>query len=116
MSEEKKDVKGTTEVAEVKNDVIYVSTKDAFRSIGHNMKEKLTDKEAWKARGKKALKGLAIAGVVVGGFAMVDKLTKPDAEPEGDEDWQDDIIDDAEYSVVDATADGSETNELTTEE
>lgn len=127
MSEENKKMETGTEgqnvpaKADDNKEMIYVSTKEAFASIGHNVKVSLTDKEAWKRRGKKALKGLAIAGAVMGGLALAEKLTRPDGDNDNaNEDWKDDDFIDGEFNVVEDGAgdstEGSAETETKTEE
>lgn len=114
-NEEIKEVKD--EVVEVTEEVMYVSTKDAFRSIGHNIKVKVTDPETYKNAAKKAGKAaLKLGAAAAVGFAVskgVNAIMKND-----EEEWTDDEIVDAEdYEVTNADeSEAEETNQIETEE
>ena len=113
MSEERRIEEETTEVVE---EINYVTTKEAFASIGHNIKVTLTDKEAWKRRGVKILKGLGVAGAVAGGLILAEKmLLGQNNEDDEDEFEDDDIVDTDDFTITDVeeetTNDETETNE-----
>lgn len=96
------------EKKEVKEVVVredgYVSSKDAWRSIGHNIVQKAKDPETYKRAGKRVVKVLALAGI---GYA-VSKGTDALLNKKDDE-WTDDVID-GDAEIVDA-----DDNEVTDE-
>ena len=105
MAKEVENVK--EEVVEVKDEKIYVSTKDAFRSLGHNFVNYVKDPETYKRAGKRIAKVAVLAGI---GFAVskgtIALLNKVD---DNDEEWSDDDIVDGEV-VSDDTSETTETD------
>lgn len=94
-----------------------ITTKEAFKAIGHNAKVKA--KETWTKAKPKLKKAAVVTGVVLGAAYLINKNSTPALEQK-DEDWTDDDIVDGE-AVVTETAESepaetvTETN-VTTEE
>ncbi len=105
-----KEVEMVNEEVMLEEEVAYVSTGFALKSIGHNVITVVTDKEGWKCRGKKILgwtiKGAIGAGLVAGARALYAYCKKDNGN---DEEFEDDDIIEGEAEVIDETTE--ETNE-----
>lgn len=88
-----------------------ITTKEAFKAIGHNAKVKA--KETWTKAKPKLKKAAVVTGVVLGAAYLINKNSETPALEQKDEDWTDDEIVDGE-AVVTETAE-SEPAETVTE-
>lgn len=99
-----KEVEMVNEEVMLEEEVAYVSTGFALKSIGHNVITVVTDKEGWKRRGKKILgwtiKGAIGAGLVAGAGALYAYCKKDNGN---DEEFEDDNIIEGEAEVIDET-------------
>lgn len=115
MAKEVEEVKD--EVVEVKDETVYVSTKDAFKSIGHNLKEYVKDPETYKRAGKRIAKVAVLAGIGLAVSKGTNALLNKNED--NNEEWIDDDIIDGEVvedNETDETTETEVTNDETTEE
>lgn len=121
MSKElENEVMETEEVVEETLEVTEITTKEAFKAIGHNAK--MAGQKIWTKAKPKIKKAAIVGGVIVGAAVLMDKINGQNAIEKQDDDWTDDDLDviDGTAEVTDTAAEAEVTetvteNEVTTE-
>lgn len=119
MANEEKVVEVTEEVVEETVESTEITTKEAFKAIGHNAKmagQKIWTKAKPKIKKAATVGGVivgAVGGVIVGAAVLMDKINGQNAIEKQDDNWVDDDLDvvDGEAVVTETTAEEAGTVE-----
>lgn len=108
MANEEKNVEVTKEVVEETVESTEITTKEAFKAIGHNAK--MAGQKIWTKAKPKLKKAAIIGGVIVGAAVLMDKVNGQAIEKQ-DDDWVDDHLDvvDGEAIVTETAAEETDT-------
>lgn len=109
MANKKKIVEVTEDVVEETVESTEITTKEAFKAIGHNAK--MAGQKIWTKAKPKIKKAAIVGGVIVGAAVLMDKINGQNAIEKQDDDWTDDTFDvvDGEAIVTETAAEGADT-------
>lgn len=108
MANEEKNVEVTEEVVEETVVESTITTKEAFKAIGHNAK--MAGQKIWTKAKPKLKKAAIVGGVIVGAAVLMDKINQNAIEKQ-DDDWTDDTLDvvDGEAIITETAAEETDT-------
>lgn len=111
MANEEKNVEVTEEVVEETVESTEITTKEAFKAIGHNAK--MAGQKIWTKAKPKIKKAAIVGGVIVGAAVLMDKINGQNAIEKQDDNWVDDDLDvvDGEAVVTETAAEEAGTVE-----
>lgn len=109
MANEEKNVEVTEEVVEETLESTEITTKEAFKAIGHNAK--MAGQKIWTKAKPKLKKAAIVGGVLVGAAVLMDKINGQNAIEKQDDNWVDDTLDvvDGEAIVTETAAEETDT-------
>lgn len=109
MANENVNVEVTEEVVEETVESTEITTKEAFKAIGHNAK--MAGQKIWTKAKPKLKKAAIVGGVIVGAAVLMDKINGQNAIEKQDDDWTDDTLDvvDGEAIVTETAAEETDT-------
>lgn len=109
MANEEKNVEVTETVVEETVVESTITTKEAFKAIGHNAK--MAGQKIWTKAKPKLKKAAIVGGVIVGAAVLMDKINGQNAIEKQDDDWTDDTLDvvDGEAIVTETAAEETDT-------